>query len=212
MNIGLEVSQLVLGYEGNAFTSPIDLVVEKGEIVAILGPSGCGKSTLLNTIVGGAAPVAGDISQAGLSIIDFPTEKRGIGIMFQSPFLFPHLNVASNIAFGLKQQKLSRAAVTKRVAELLELVKLTGFDDRDVSQLSGGQAQRVALARALAPSPEVLLLDEPLSALDAELRNELGTELRAILKSQNITTIFVTHDRAEAEAVADRVLDWTWNL
>lgn len=212
MKTGLGISDLVLGYEGAAFTKPISLVIAPGEVVAILGPSGCGKSTLLNTVVGGTKPVSGDLRLGGQSLLELPPEKRGIGIMFQTPMLFPHLNVAANVGFGLSQKGLAKSEIKHRVDELLSLVKLSEYENRDVKELSGGQAQRVALVRALAPNPQILLLDEPLSALDAELRLELAVELKAILKAQSISTIFVTHDRAEAELIADRVIDWQWSL
>ncbi|MEY3407563.1 MAG: hypothetical protein RL038_624 [Actinomycetota bacterium] len=211
MSSKLSIKNVVLGYNDQPFTSRINLEIAPNEIVAILGPSGCGKSTLLNTIVGGVAAISGDIFLNEVAIQGLPTHKRGVGIMFQQPFLFPHLNVFQNVAFGLEQTKVSKDEIREKVESLLEMVQLSDYAERKVDELSGGQAQRISLIRTLAPSPKLVLLDEPLSALDAELRIELGGELRTILKTQNMTGVFVTHDRAEADLIADRVIDWQWS-
>jgi thiamine transport system ATP-binding protein len=193
----------------------VSLEVGDGELVALVGPSGCGKTTLLRLIAGFEAPDAGDILFDGRSVLGVPPERRGIGLVFQNYALFAHMTVFQNVAYGLKFQTSSglfafashRLAKTSgpgeawRVRELLELVGLSGLEDRMPSELSAGQQQRVALARALAPNPQVLLLDEPLSALDAKLRERLRLEIKKIQRTLKITTIYVTHDQEEALAV-----------
>jgi thiamine transport system ATP-binding protein len=193
----------------------VSLEVGDGELVALVGPSGCGKTTLLRLIAGFEAPDAGDILFNGRSVLGVPPERRGIGLVFQNYALFPHMTVFQNVAYGLKFQTSSglytlppsaaRRTVQAKPGELLELVGLSGLEDRMPSELSAGQQQRVALARALAPNPQVLLLDEPLSALDAKLRERLRLEIKKIQRTLKITTIYVTHDQEEALAVADRV-------
>lgn len=177
-----------------------------GEIRALLGASGSGKSTVLRAIAGLERPTAGRIVVDGDDVTSLPTHQRGVGMVFQRGELFPHRSVAKNIAFGLEIAKWDSQAKTERVAELLDLVGLSGFEDRPIDTLSGGQAQRVSLARSLAPHPRVLLLDEPLSALDRTLRERLTREIRRILKAEQTTAIYVTHDREEAGVVADSVM------
>ena len=207
-----QTNNLVLGFGSTAISTGIDLALEKGEVLALLGPSGCGKSTLLNTIVGGQEPISGAVLVAGIDHVDTPTHLRGVGIMFQQPLLFPHLNVFENVAYALKRQSMSRDEVSRSVEEILEVMKLGSYRNRPVAELSGGQAQRISLARSIVAKPKVLLLDEPLSALDTELRKELALEISAIIRQLGITTIFVTHDEAEAEVMSHRVLKWQWSL
>ncbi len=182
----------------------IDLDIAEGELVCFLGPSGCGKSTLLRVITGLERHDAGRILRGGEDISDLPAARRGFGILFQSYALFPNLTVADNVAFGLRGQP--RATVRARVAELLDLVGLPGSAAKYPAQMSGGQQQRVALARALAPAPRLLLLDEPLSALDAKVRLHLRQQIRALQHRLGLTTIMVTHDQEEALAMADRIV------
>lgn len=183
----------------------IDLEVVQGEILCLLGPSGCGKTTLLRIIAGLEQAKNGDVFLDGQSILPLPVHKRGFGLMFQDFALFPHMDVAGNIAFGLKMQGQPLSSQAQRIQEVLQLVNLTGFDKRDVARLSGGERQRVALARSLAPNPRLLMLDEPLGSLDAALREQLVVELRAIIKQSGLTAIYVTHDQHEAFAIADRI-------
>lgn len=180
--------------------------VAPGGVVALLGPSGCGKSTLLRAIAGLEPLAHGTVSWAGEDLATVPPHRRGFGLVFQDGQLFVHKNVAENIAYGLRVQKIPRAERESRVTELLQLVGLPGLGDRSVTELSGGQRQRVALARALAPNPRLLLLDEPLSALDRELRDRLAFDLASLLRETGTTSILVTHDEAEARTIADRVL------
>lgn len=182
----------------------VSLAVNDGELMALVGPSGCGKTTILRLIAGFEDPDAGDILFDDRSVLAVPPEQRGVGLVFQNYALFPHMNVFRNVAYGLKFAKLS-ISPKERVRELLELVDLTGLEHRMPSELSAGQQQRVALARALAPKPKILLLDEPLSALDAKLRERLRMEIKRIQRTLRITTLYVTHDQEEALAVADRV-------
>ncbi len=184
----------------------VSFEVRRGEIVALLGPSGCGKSTLLNVIAGLETPDAGDVLWQGRSLAAVPPHKRGFGLMFQDYALFPHMNVFENVAFGLRMGGLPPEEVRLRVGELLELVGLPGFEKRDVDTLSGGEQQRVALARSLAPRPRLLMLDEPLGALDRALRERLLDELHDILRQLEQTALYVTHDQEEAFALADRVV------
>ncbi|KAM9866443.1 Spermidine/putrescine import ATP-binding protein PotA [Leucobacter aridicollis] len=180
--------------------------VPRGEVVALLGPSGCGKSTLLRAIAGLEPLSSGSVGWAGDDLVGVPPHRREFGLVFQDGQLFTHRSVGENIAYGLRVKRWPRAERDARVAELLDLVGLTGFTNRAVTELSGGQRQRVALARALAPSPRLLLLDEPLSALDRELRDRLAQELAALLRATQTTAVLVTHDEGEAETIADRVL------
>ena len=184
----------------------IDLSIQRGEFVCFLGPSGCGKTTLLRIVAGLETQTAGTILQAGRDISVLPPAARDYGIMFQSYALFPNLSVAQNVAYGLINRKQSKAQAQPRVDELLRLVGLPGSGDKYPSQMSGGQQQRIALARALATSPGLLLLDEPLSALDATVRVHLRNEIRALQRKLGVTTIMVTHDQEEAMSMADRIV------
>ncbi|MCR6688721.1 ABC transporter ATP-binding protein [Cellulomonas sp.] len=207
---GLGVRDAVVRYpaarRGRAGTTAVDgvsLDVARGEVLALLGPSGCGKSSLLRAVAGLEPLAAGDVTWAGEPVTDVPVHRRDFGLMFQDGQLFGHRDVAGNIAYGLAGRP--RAAVAQRVTHLLELVGLPGAGPRAVATLSGGERQRVALARALAPGPRLLLLDEPLSALDRSLRERLALDLRAALLATGTTALFVTHDQDEAFTVADRV-------
>jgi len=183
----------------------VSLHVRRGELMTLLGPSGCGKTTLLNIVAGFLAPDAGEIAIAGARVTDLPTYRREIGMTFQNYALFPHMSVASNVGYGLRARRVDKSEIAGRVAAALDLVKLTGLEDRKPRQLSGGQQQRVALARALVVRPKVLLLDEPFSALDRNLRGAMQVELREIQRKLDVTTIFVTHDQSEALSLSDRI-------
>ena len=200
---GLSVRGLAVTYGDLRAVDGVDLEVAAGEVVALLGASGSGKSSLLRAVAGLEDVAAGEVAWAGRSMVRVPVHKRGFGLMFQDGQLFEHRDVGSNIAYGLTG--LPRAQRGERVREMLELVGLPGFERRRVTTLSGGQAQRVALARALAPAPRLLLLDEPLSALDRALREQLATDVRTILRRGGTTALYVTHDQDEAMTVADRV-------
>jgi thiamine transport system ATP-binding protein len=201
----LEVKNVTHAYADKPVLRNISLKIEQGEIVCLLGPSGCGKTTLLRIITGLEEGYQGEVLLDDESIKTIPVHQRGFGLMFQDYALFPHMNVAQNVAFGLKMQNITPAEQTRRVQETLNLVGLSGFEKRDVSELSGGEKQRVALARSLAPEPSLLMLDEPLGSLDALLRERLVIEMRNIIKSAGLTAIYVTHDRQEAFAIADRI-------
>jgi spermidine/putrescine ABC transporter ATP-binding subunit len=183
----------------------VTLAVRRGEFMTLLGPSGCGKTTLLNLVAGFFAPDAGQILIDGERVNDVPTYRREIGMMFQNYALFPHMTVGANVAYGLRMRSLAKDEIARRVDGVLALVKLTGLEDRKPRQLSGGQQQRVALARALVINPKVLLLDEPFSALDRNLRASMQVELRDIQRRLGVTTIFVTHDQGEALSLSDRI-------
>jgi len=202
---GLELVGLAIGY-ADPLVAEIDLVVAPGEVVAVLGPSGSGKSTLLSTIVGILPPLAGQVRLDGRQITDLPIDQRRVGIVFQEPLLFGHLDVLGNVAYGPRRRGIGRAESVRRALDLLEWVGLRDHARTPVGRLSGGQAQRVALARALAAEPAALLMDEPFSALDADLRTRLATEVVGWLRDRRISTLHVTHDLAEAQAIADRVL------
>src|SRR6266481_1182380 len=183
----------------------VSLAIGRGEFMTLLGPSGCGKTTLLKLAAGFLGLDGGSIAIHGKCVNDVPTYKREIGMMFQNYALFPHMNVVENVAYGLKTRRVRRPERRQRVAEALALVKLTGMEDRKPRQLSGGQQQRVALARALVIHPTVLLLDEPFSALDKNLRASMQVELKEIQRKLGVTTIFVTHDQSEALSLSDRI-------
>ena len=183
----------------------ISLAVRRGELMTLLGPSGCGKTTLLNLVAGFLLPESGEIAIDGRQVTNIPTYRREIGIMFQNYALFPHMNVAENVGYGLRMRRLPKPEIARRVADALALVKLEGVNDRKPRQLSGGQQQRVALARALIIRPKVLLLDEPFSALDRNLRAAMQVELKDIQRKLGVTTIFVTHDQGEALSLSDRI-------
>lgn len=183
----------------------VTLTARSGQLVTLLGPSGCGKSTTLRCLAGFLEPDGGDVLVEGVSIINTPANRRGFGVVFQNYALFPHMTVAENIGYGLKLQKLPRSEIQARVFDVMKLVRLDGLDDRLPRQVSGGQQQRVALARALVLKPELLLLDEPLANLDAQLRDEVRWLIRDIQQESGITTFYVTHDQSEAMAMSDMV-------
>ena len=184
----------------------VNLEIHKGELVTLLGPSGCGKTTTLRMIAGFEFPTSGSIILDGQEINSLPPHKRDMSMVFQSYALFPHLTVFENVAYGLNVQRLDRKTIGERVGRVLDLVHLQGYGDRAPGQLSGGQQQRVALARALVMEPKVLLMDEPLSNLDAKLREEMRTEIRRIQRELNITSVYVTHDQIEAMTLSDRIV------
>jgi ABC-type Fe3+/spermidine/putrescine transport system ATPase subunit len=199
----LDIRDLHKSYGDTPALRGVSLRVAQGAIVCLLGPSGCGKTTLLRVIAGLEHADAGAVVFAGQPIDGVAVHERGFGLMFQDYALFPHRDVVGNVAFGLRMHGAARQEIAARVSEMLELVGLTGYERRRVYELSGGERQRVALARSLAPSPRLLMLDEPLGALDRALRERLLDELRAILKRVGVTSIYVTHDQAEAFAIAD---------
>jgi thiamine transport system ATP-binding protein len=201
----LTLSSVTVRYGDLLAVDDVSLSLPTGEVLAVLGPSGCGKSTLLRAVAGLEPVTAGTIAYDDEDLGDVPTHKRGFALMFQDGQLFAHRSVAANVAYPLRLRRLSRRAREARVAELLELVGLQGYADRAPSTLSGGERQRVALARALAVEPRLLLLDEPLSALDRVLRERLAADLRGILRAAGTTALLVTHDHDEAFAVADRM-------
>jgi putative spermidine/putrescine transport system ATP-binding protein/spermidine/putrescine transport system ATP-binding protein len=183
----------------------VSLMIRRGELMTLLGPSGCGKTTLLNLVAGFLMPDSGEIGIDGRRVTDVPAYRREIGIMFQNYALFPHMSVTANVGYGLKMRRLAKPEIARRVGDALALVKLAGLEDRKPRQLSGGQQQRVALARALVIRPKVLLLDEPFSALDRNLRASMQVELKEIQRKLGVTTIFVTHDQSEALSLSDRI-------
>ncbi|HLF27471.1 MAG TPA: ATP-binding cassette domain-containing protein [Anaerolineae bacterium] len=201
----LQASHIHKSFDGTPVLRDVSFDVDAGAIVCLLGPSGCGKTTLLRVVAGLETPDAGVVTFAGRDLAHAPIHERGFGLMFQDFALFPHKNVWENVIFGLRMQNLPRDQIEEQAHAALELVGLTGFEARDVNELSGGEKQRVALARSLAPRPRLLMLDEPLGSLDRKLREELLHELRRILKRAGLTSIYVTHDQQEAFAIADRV-------
>ncbi len=202
----LRIAHVIKKFAAFTALNDVSIDIDEGEFVCFLGPSGCGKTTLLRAIAGLDIQTNGRIEQGGQDISALPPSERDFGIVFQSYALFPNLTVIRNIAYGLENRKLPRAEIDKRVRELLELVGLTGQEDKYPAQLSGGQQQRVALARALATSPGLLLLDEPLSALDARVRVHLRHEIKQLQNRLGVTTIMVTHDQEEALTMADRIV------
>ena len=204
--VSLRINKITKSFGSLKAVDDFSLDIEEGELVSLLGPSGCGKTTVLRCVAGFEKPDIGDINIYDRRINDIPPEKRDIALLFQTYALFPNMTVYQNIAFPLMIKNKSKNEKDKRVNELLELVQLEGLEDRSIHQLSGGQKQRVALARALARDPRILLLDEPLSALDAKIREELRLEIRRIQKRLSITTIYVTHDQEEALSISDRVV------
>ncbi|HWA91731.1 MAG TPA: ABC transporter ATP-binding protein [Rhizomicrobium sp.] len=201
----IRISRITKRFGEVAAVDDADFGIARGEFFSLLGPSGCGKTTLLRMIAGFEYPTEGAILVDGNDITHLPPHKRPSNMVFQSYAIFPHLNVTDNIAYGLRKQRLDRAELDRRVAEALAMIKLTGFGKRRGDQLSGGQRQRVALARALIMRPKVLLLDEPLGALDKRLRESMQIELRQLQKSVGITFVFVTHDQEEALSMSDRI-------
>ena len=203
--VHLLLQNLSKNYGATAALKHVDLAVEKGELLTLLGPSGCGKTTVLRLVAGFLAPSAGSIRIGDADVTRVLPNARGIGMVFQSYALFPHLSVAKNIAFGLEERGFPRSHVRRRVGELLDLIRLSDAADRFPAQLSGGQQQRVALARAVACAPQLLLMDEPLGALDLKLREAMQIEVRRIQKELGITTVYVTHDQTEAMRISDRI-------
>ena len=203
---GLELEGVTVTFDGNDALSNVSLEVAPGEVAAVIGPSGSGKTTLLRVIAGLHTADAGVVSWNGERLDAVPPHRRGFGLMFQDYALFPHLTVERNIGFGLDMQKLPRERTTARVTEVLEMVGLTGFGARSVGSLSGGEQQRVALARTLAPAPRMVMLDEPIGALDRSLRDRLLNEMSDLFASLSLTVLYVTHDQDEAFSIADRVI------
>nr|WP_294977387.1 ABC transporter ATP-binding protein [uncultured Pseudomonas sp.] len=202
----VSVQKLQKSYAGSPVFENIDCRIERGEFVTLLGPSGCGKSTLLRCIAGLTPVDSGQILLDGHDIVPLSPQKRGIGMVFQSYALFPNMTVEQNVAFGLRMQKVPAAESAQRVREVLEMVELGPLNSRYPHQLSGGQCQRVALARSLVTRPRLLLLDEPLSALDARIRKHLREQIRRIQQELKLTTVFVTHDQEEALTLSDRIV------
>lgn len=202
----LELKNITLSFDGEKILDDISLEISDKEFVTLLGPSGCGKTTTLRIIAGFLQPDSGNVFFDGEIINSLPANKRNVNTIFQRYALFPHLNVYDNIAFGLKVKKVPKQEIKKRVSEMLKLVNLEGFEKRSISKLSGGQQQRVAIARAVINKPKILLLDEPLAALDLKLRKDMQTELKNIQKQLGITFIFVTHDQEEALSMSDKVV------
>ena len=202
----LEIATLKKSYAANHVVKNFDLNVERGEFISFLGPSGCGKTTVLRMVAGFETPTSGSIRMDGQEVTSLPPNQRNVGMVFQAYALFPNMTVADNIGFGLKIAKRPASEIAPRVKQMLDMIKLPQIADRYPFQLSGGQQQRVALARAIAMQPKILLLDEPLSALDAKIRVSLRDEIRALQQQLGITTIFVTHDQEEALSMSDRIV------
>lgn len=202
----IDLKNISVSFDGQQILKDLNLYIRDGEFITLLGPSGCGKTTTLRIIAGFLEPDSGEVVFEGKTINGVPAHKRQVNTIFQRYALFPHLNVFENIAFGLKQQKKSKDEIRKTVEEMLALVNLRGFEKRNISSLSGGQQQRVAIARALAVKPRVLLLDEPLGALDLKLRKDMQAELKNIQQRLGITFIYVTHDQEEALSMSDTIV------
>ena len=203
--ISISIENLVKTFGANVALNGVTLRIEAGELFFLLGPSGCGKTTLLRNIAGFYIPDSGRILFGDEDVTRLPPHRRNTGMMFQSYALWPHMTVAQNVAFGLVERKVAKAEIDRRVGEALESVKMAPYASRKIAQLSGGQQQRVALARALVIRPRALLLDEPLSNLDAKLRLEMRTEIRRVCKEAGLTAIYVTHDQKEALSISDRM-------
>jgi iron(III) transport system ATP-binding protein len=203
--VSIDIRGVNLSYGATPVLRNVDLAIRPGEFFAFLGPSGCGKTTLLRLVAGFAQAQTGQVMLDGRDVAGLPPWKRDVGMVFQSYALWPHMTVAKNVAFGLEERRLPRHEIDARVAEALELVGLAAYADRRPAQLSGGQQQRVAVARTIAIQPKVLLLDEPLSNLDAKMRVSVRRELRALQQRLGLTTIFVTHDQEEANTICDRI-------
>ncbi len=202
----IDLKNISVSFDGQQILKDLNLYIRDGEFITLLGPSGCGKTTTLRIIAGFLEPDSGEVVFEGKTINGVPAYKRQVNTIFQRYALFPHLNVFENIAFGLKQQKKSKEEIRKTVEEMLALVNLKGFEKRNIASLSGGQQQRVAIARALAVKPRVLLLDEPLGALDLKLRKDMQAELKNIQQRLGITFIYVTHDQEEALSMSDTIV------
>ena len=205
-NVIIDLKNISVSFDGEQILKSINLYIRDGEFITFLGPSGCGKTTTLRIVAGFLEPDSGDVIFDGKRINGVPPHKREVNTIFQRYALFPHLNVAENIAFGLKLKKMPKDKIDKKVSEMLALVNLKGFENRNINSLSGGQQQRVAIARALAVDPKVLLLDEPLGALDLKLRKDMQNELKKIQQSLGITFIYVTHDQEEALSMSDTIV------
>ena len=206
MSVGIHFEHIVKKYGENVIIPDLNLDVREGEFFTLLGPSGCGKTTTLRVIAGFITPKSGNVFFDGKDIADLPPYKRQVNTVFQKYALFPHLNVFENVAFGLRLKKMPEEEIRPKVLEMLETVGLKGFERRSIHQLSGGQQQRVAIARSLVNQPRVLLLDEPLGALDLKLRKEMQLELKRLQREMNITFVYVTHDQEEALTMSDTVV------
>lgn len=202
----IELAQVEKRFAGQVVVHPLTLTIEEGEFLTLLGPSGCGKTTILRMIAGFEQPTSGEIRLDGKSLMELPPNRRDLNLVFQHYALFPHMTVEDNIAFGLKMKKMPRKDIEARVEEAVTMTQLTPLRKRYPHQLSGGQQQRVAIARAIANKPKVLLLDEPLGALDLQLRKNLQTELKQLQRSLGITFVYVTHDQEEAMMLSDRIV------
>jgi len=202
----LRISNIVKDFDGQRAVDNVSIDIAKGEVFALLGSSGCGKTTLLRAICGFVPVARGRIVVSGRDITDLPPDKRDMAMVFQSYALWPHMSVAQNIGYGLKLRGIGRAAIAERVASMLTMLRLAGLAERRVTELSGGQRQRVALGRALVVNPQILLLDEPLSNLDARIREDVRHEIKSLQRELGITTVHVTHDREEAMVMADRIV------
>ena len=205
MGVAIQIDNVIKRYGDHTVINGLSLDIRPGEFFTLLGPSGCGKTTLLRMIIGFNTIEGGKISVDGQVVNDIPTNRRNMGMVFQNYAVFPHMNVRDNVAYGLRTRRIAKAERRKKADELLKLVKIDQYAERMPSQLSGGQQQRVALARAIVIQPDVLLMDEPLSNLDAKLRVEMRNVIKRIQRQIGITTVYVTHDQEEALAISDRI-------